>query len=296
MPKLTTETWVAPIQRPISSANRNACLVHIYPTGVNMGMRYELTNVELIIGRGEETDIQIADHAISRRHAKIDPTPDGVFVSDLGSTNGTFVNDKAIEGNTRLHDGDYLRIGNCIYRFLTGGNVEAEYHEEIYRLTIIDALTQIHNQRSLHDFLERELIRSARHGRPLALIMFDIDIFKSINDQFGHLAGDFALRELAGRVRGLVRREELFARYGGDEFAAVLVETTPTAAIDVAERMRTTIEKHDFTFDNQTFHLTVSVGVVSTTGDETLTTKEMIRLADEKLYQAKSGGRNRVIS
>src|SRR5207244_8344348 len=118
------------------------------------------------------------------------------------------------EETPRLNDGDCLRVGNCIYHSLAGGNVESEYHEEIYRLTIIDGLTQIHNQRYLLDFLDRELARSNRHQRPLSLIMFDIDWFKQINDDLGHLGGDFTLRELADCVRkSSVRREDLFARY-----------------------------------------------------------------------------------
>jgi diguanylate cyclase (GGDEF)-like protein len=296
MEKLVTETWVTPIARPVSSSNRNACLVHIYPTGTNMGQRYELSAAELIVGRGEESHIRIQDQSISRRHARLEPCTQGVFVQDLGSTNGTFVNDKPIESKTLLHDGDYLRIGNCIYRYLAGGNVESEYHEEIYRLTIIDALTQIHNQRSLLEFLERELVRSARHSRPLALLMIDIDWFKAINDDMGHLAGDFALRELSALTRRAVRREDLFARYGGEEFALVLVETSHKEAVEVAERLRASIESHDFTFEDRTFHITVSIGLSSTTGDETLTTEEMVRVADEKLYQAKREGRNRVVS
>src|SRR5947208_13561519 len=189
MEKVTTETWVTPIRRPSASAGQ-ACLVHIYPTGPSMGQRYPMGEAPLVVGRGEDCDIRIQDHSVSRKHARVEPTNDGVFVSDLMSTNGTFVNDRLIEGSSLLHDGDYLRIGNCIYRFLTGGNVEAEYHEEIYRLTIIDALTQIHNQRYLIEFLDRELVRTARHARPLALCLMDIDFFKGVNDELGHLAGD----------------------------------------------------------------------------------------------------------
>src|SRR5262245_17317916 len=210
MEKPTTETWVTPLRRPIS--NSNACFIHIYPTGSNMGSRYPLADKPLLIGRGEDCEIRIQDHSVSRRHARVDPNPDGVTLTDVGSTNGTFVNDVMIRGAVILHDGDYVRVGNCIYRFLVGGNVENEYHEEIYRLTIIDALTQTHNQRSMLEFLDRELARSNRHARPLALLMFDIDWFKNVNDQLGHLAGDFALRELAARVKGIVRREDLFAR------------------------------------------------------------------------------------
>ena len=179
----------------------------------------------MVIGRGNDCDIRINDHSVSRRHARIQPGADGYYAVDLQSTNGTFVNDVPAS-ICKLKDGDYLRVGNCIYRFLAGGNVEAEYHEEIYRLTIIDALTDIHNKRYLLEFLDRELSRSARYGRPLALIMMDLDRFKSINEDLGHLGGDFTLREVAGCVKGNVRKEELFARYGGEEFAVVLPETT----------------------------------------------------------------------
>src|SRR5207245_1914294 len=119
-----------------------------------------------------------------------------------------------------------VRFGNLIFRYLASSNVEAQYHEEIYRLTIMDALTGIHNQRYLLDFLERELARSLRYSRPLGLIMFDLDRFKTINDELGHLAGDFTLRELVPCIQNSIRREELFARYGGEEFAVVLPETT----------------------------------------------------------------------
>jgi diguanylate cyclase (GGDEF)-like protein len=280
----------------VSSANRNACLVHIYPTGNQMGQRYELTDTELVVGRGEESDIRIADNSISRRHARLEPTLQGVLVKDLGSTNGTFVNDEPIEGTRLLHDGDYLRIGNCIYRFLAGGNVEAEYHEEIYRLTIIDALTEIHNKRYLLEFLDRELSRSARYHRPLTLILFDIDRFKSINEQHGHLGGDFALRELATRVKSVIRKEELFARYGGEEFVVVLPESALEEAIKVSERIRSIVENHTFQFEGKSFQVTISLGVANTTGEDSLTPGELIRQSDEKLYQAKRGGRNRVVA
>jgi two-component system cell cycle response regulator len=295
MEKPITETWVTPIRRPVST-NNGACLVHIYPTGSSMGTRYALSDKLLQIGRGEDCEIRISDHSVSRKHARVEPMVEGVNVTDLGSTNGTFVNDRMIQGTVPLRDGDYLRVGNCIYRFLAGGNIEAEYHEEIYRLTIIDALTQTHNQRAFHEFLDRELVRSNRHGRPLALLMFDIDFFKNVNDRLGHLAGDFALRELASLIRGLIRREDLFARFGGEEFAVVLVETGMPQAKDVAERIRGIVENHVFRFEDSEFRITVSIGACATSGDESLTTKEMIRVADEKLYQAKNAGRNQIVA
>ncbi len=290
-----TETWVTVPERPVSTSNRNACLVHIYPTGPGMGSRYPLTDVPLVLGRGGDCDIRINDHSVSRRHARIQPNADGYYAVDLQSTNGTYVNDVPAS-MYKLKDGDYLRVGNCIYRFLTGGNVEAEYHEEIYRLTIIDALTEIHNKRYMLEFLDRELARSARYGRPLALIMFDIDLFKAINDDLGHLGGDFTLRELSACVKGCIRKEELFARYGGEEFAVVLPETTREGAVNVAERIRDIIQTHTFEYEGKTYQVTVSLGVAATAGDVALTCSDLIRQADERLYQAKHEGRNRVIA
>jgi diguanylate cyclase (GGDEF)-like protein len=289
------ETWVTMPERPVSTTSRDACLVHIYPTGVGMGTRYPLTENVLVIGRGNDCDIQIEDHSVSRRHARIQPGADGHYAVDLQSTNGTFVNDAPVS-MCKMKDGDYLRVGNCIFRFLAGGNVETEYHEEIYRLTIIDALTGIHNKRYLMEFLDRELARSSRYHRPLALIIFDIDRFKAINDAHGHLGGDFTLRELAACVKSVIRKEELFARYGGEEFIVVLPESTLEGALRVSERLRTMVEKHDFVFEDQTFHITISLGVAAISGAESLTPVELIRQGDEKLYQAKRAGRNVVVA
>jgi diguanylate cyclase (GGDEF)-like protein len=290
-----TETWVTVPERPVSATSRDACLVHIYPTGQGMGTRYALTDTPLVIGRGGDCEIRINDHSVSRRHARVQPGADGYYAVDLQSTNGTFVNDVPAS-MYKLKDGDYLRVGNCIYRYLAGGNVETEYHEEIYRLTIIDALTEIHNKRYLLEFLDRELARTARYLRPLALVMIDIDQFKKINDDLGHLGGDFTLRELSACIKSVVRREELFARYGGEEFAVVLPETTNEGAAQVAERIRVMVEKHPYQFDNKQYKVTISLGVATTAGDEALTPTELIRQADEKLYQAKREGRNRVVA
>jgi diguanylate cyclase (GGDEF)-like protein len=290
----TTETWVTAPERLVSTTRRDACVVHIYPTGPGMGGRYALGDTPAVLGRGNDCDIRIGDHSVSRRHARIQPGADGYYAVDLQSTNGTFVNDVPVS-ICKLKDGDYLRVGNCIYRFLAGGNVEAEYHEEIYRLTIIDALTDIHNKRYLLEFLDRELARSARYHRPLALIMFDLDHFKTINDDLGHLGGDFILRELAACVKSSIRKEELFARYGGEEFVVVLPETPGEGAMIVAERLRGLVEKHVFQYEGRNLTVTVSVGVATTSGDETLTPNELIRQADELLYQAKEQGRNRVV-
>jgi diguanylate cyclase (GGDEF)-like protein len=290
-----TETWITAPERLVSTTRRDACVVHIYPVGPGMGARYPLGDTPMVIGRGNDCDIRINDHSVSRRHARIQPGADGYYAVDLQSTNGTFVNDVPA-ALCKLKDGDYLRVGNCIYRFLAGGNVETEYHEEIYRLTIIDALTDIHNKRYLIEFLDRELSRSARYSRPLALIMIDIDRFKSINDHLGHLGGDFTLRETAGLIKSCVRKEELFARYGGEEFVIVLPETTLQGGVAVAERVRALIENHPFQYEGKAYPVTVSLGVATTTGERVLSPTELIGIADDKLFQAKDEGRNRVVA
>ena len=291
------DTVIQRSDRPPLSSNREACLVHIYPTGPMMGMRHTLSDRPLIVGRGEDVEIRVLDTSVSRRHARIEKIGDEYFVLDMQSTNGSYVNDRqSLPGDPiPMRDGDYLRVGNCIFRYLASGNVEADYHEEIYRLTIVDALTQIANARYFNEFLEREVLRTVRHRRPLSLVLFDIDRFKTVNDQLGHLGGDFTLRELAACVKKVVRREDLFARYGGEEFALVLIETGQKEASLAAERIRQLVEKHPFRFDEKVFHLTISLGVAECPLDGTATPREIMRRADENLYAAKGAGRNKTV-
>jgi two-component system cell cycle response regulator len=280
-------------RRLVPRGTQDACLVHIYPSGPDMGRRYPLADRPVTLGRGESCDVRITDQSVSRTHARIESVIDGYEVGDLQSTNGTFVNDTAVVSR-RLRDGDYVRVGNCIYRFLAGGNVEADYHEEIYRLTIMDALTESHNKRGLFQFLEYELARSERHQRPLSVVMIDIDHFKALNDRLGHLAGDATLRELAACVRTQVRKVDLFARYGGEEFVLVLPETQRDGALVCAEQVRRRVESHPFRFENETHKVTISLGVSATMGDAALTPAKFIAEADANLYRAKHAGRNRV--
>ncbi len=289
----TEHMFVAEQAPGAGGTGRAAFLVHIYPTGPAMGSRYALGDAPLVIGRGEDCDIRIEHDTVSRRHIRVVPSGDGYAVSDLGSTNGTFVNNAPVTRHL-LHDGDYLRVGKCIYRFLAGGNVEAEYHEEIYRLAIIDALTGLHNKRYLVEFLQRELARSERRGAPLSIILFDIDHFKDVNDSLGHMAGDLILRELASRAAAAVRKDELLSRYGGEEFALVLPDTDRGAAASVAERLRAFVAGQPFHYNGTDCSVTVSLGVATTGGGASHSLQELIQEGDRKLYEAKSLGRNRV--
>jgi diguanylate cyclase (GGDEF)-like protein len=269
-----------------------ACLVLIYPGGADLGKRYELAPPEITIGRVGDCDIQIDRDSVSRKHARIERSQTGWRVVDLGSTNGSYVNDRPVK-DYELNDGDLLKIGNTIFKFLTGGNIESAYHEEIYRMTIVDGLTQAYNKRYLIENLERELVRCGRNKRPVSLVMFDIDHFKQINDQHGHLTGDHVLKELARRVRTRVRRDEIFARYGGEEFAVLLPEASQENAVQFAEQVRQLVETATIPFEGEEIKVTISLGVASVK-DET-PVEQFIKMADDRLYKAKRAGRNRVV-
>jgi diguanylate cyclase (GGDEF)-like protein len=272
------------------AADIPACVVVLY--GSELGRRVELTRGEIIIGRDDDNAISVALDTISRRHARLFVREHTYMVEDLASTNGTFVNEQEVTQVTPLRNGDLLRCGGAVFKFIEGGNIEALYHEEIYRLTITDGLTQVANKRHFLEFLEREIARATRHGRPLSLVMFDLDRFKSINDSYGHLAGDRVLKGIASLVSGQVRRDELLARYGGEEFAVVLPETSLDAAAGFCERIRNEIEKATFDFDGEPLRATVSLGVTELATSDTL--ESLVARADARLYEAKEQGRNRV--
>ena len=263
----TRITQIRPVEKQASDPEQ-ACLVLIYPAGAELGKRYELAGAkEIVIGRGADCDIQVDRDSVSRRHAKVTRAGAGWSVSDLGSTNGSYVNDAQITQYS-LRDGDLLKIGNAIFKFLVGGNIETAYHEEIYRMTIIDGLTQAYNKRYFIENLEKEIPRCTRHQRPLSLVMFDIDHFKKINDEHGHLTGDYVLRELARRVRTRVRKEEVFARYGGEEFALTLPETSREQSVKVAEDLRAPGRRRSRSTSRAiTSPVTISLGVGTTVNE-----------------------------
>jgi diguanylate cyclase (GGDEF)-like protein len=246
----------------------------------------------LTIGRDLGATIVVDAPSVSRTHARIEPRGRDYALVDASSTNGTFLNDRLVSEQT-LRDGDRFKVGPAIFKFFAGGDVEAQYHEEIYSLMVTDALTQASTKRFFLETLEREIVRAQRHARPLSLVMFDIDHFKKINDTHSHLAGDDVLRELGATIRAQVRAEECFARYGGEEFALVLPETPRDGAVTVAEKFRSAIESHRFSFEGVAIPVTISLGVAELGGD-IRTLQQLIKAADDKLYESKRSGRNRV--
>jgi two-component system, cell cycle response regulator len=273
--------------------NRDAALVVIH--GLDLGRKYDLMRETTVVGRSSKADIHIDQDAISRNHAKVTASGGRVTIKDLGSTNGTYVNDELLTDDYQLRNGDLVKIGRTIFKFIAGGNIEAAYHDEIYRLTTVDGLTQIYNRRYFEETLERELARCNRYSRALSLVLIDIDHFKNVNDSFGHLAGDHILKALAGAIKTRIRREDILSRYGGEEFSLLLPEVDLQGAAVLAEKTRKVIEKHRFEFDGQQIPVTVSLGVATIDGTQS-DAQDLIRAADGKLYEAKSAGRNRVCS
>jgi two-component system cell cycle response regulator len=272
-----------------------ACLVNLHPPGPDLGRRFTLTSSQYTVGRDTDSTFVVGRGSVSRQHARLYLEDDLWWVEDLGSTNGTFVNEIRCVGPKQLTDSDQLRFGDAIYKFLYGTNIETAYHEAIHNMAIQDGLTGIHNKRYFLEFLDREIAVASRHGHPLTLVMFDVDHFKSVNDQRGHLAGDAVLKDLTARIRQRIRREDLFARYGGEEFACVLPSTALPGGIVFAEHLRTIIEERPCLFENQYIHYTISIGVTTMHREVGVDAASLIKRADENLYAAKRGGRNRVV-
>ncbi len=272
------------------------CLVVIYaPVQSDLGKRFVLQKEQTSIGRDRENDIVLDSDSVSRRHAKIEHRDGHFFVIDLDSTNGTFINDDAEPVSaTQLRRGDQVKIGDTIYKYLSGSDVEAQYHETIFNMTITDGLTDVSNRKQLDTVLTKEMPRAQRHARELSLLIIDIDHFKDVNDTYGHLAGDTVLRELANILQKRLRPDDELGRYGGEEFCAILPETSREGAAAIGEELRTLVETHTFVVEGERIDVTISIGVSELA--QGMDMKDFYKSADDKLYEAKRTGRNKVCS
>lgn len=286
---ITAVTAISKIQKRAFA--RSSALVVIY--GEELGRKYDLEDGKTIIGRSSKSDIQIDHDSVSRQHVKVTVEEGRVSIEDVGSTNGTFLNDASLDGKVGLRNNDLIKVGRTVFKFIAHNNIEAAYHDEIYRLTTVDGLTQVHNRRYFDEAIERELSRCRRYGRALSLLLIDVDHFKRINDTFGHLAGDAVLKEVASAIQKRIRKEDLLSRYGGEEFAVLTPEIDHKGALSMGEKVRKVIEKHEFSFDGEVIPVTISCGVATLgkKGDEAVA---LVQRADEKLYEAKESGRNKV--
>jgi diguanylate cyclase (GGDEF)-like protein len=174
-------------------------------------------------------------------------------------------------------------------------------NERLKHIGLTDALTGVHNRRYFDQRLREEVDRALRKGQPLSCMLLDVDHFKRVNDQFGHLIGDVVLREVAEQVKDQLRLSDAMARYGGEEFAVLLVQTDVPTAKAIAERIRDRVATQPIRLpENQDLRVTISIGVSTMQeelrgADVDAKASELVARSDRALYSAKNAGRNRVV-
>lgn len=274
---------------------QEACLIII--RGTPQGHRFFLAQDEMTVGRDPSADITISDQSISRKHAKITKQNGRVLLTDLGSSNGTHVNDKRIKQgeSVLLEKEDMIRIGNSILKFLPAGELEILFYGNLGSAAHQDAMLKIYNKGYLLEALEAEFKRAKALHTDFSVLFFDLDHFKKTNDTFGHAAGDYVLMEFSSLVRSnFVRPKDVFARYGGEEFVLLLANTNAQAAAALAEKIRSAVQTHAFVFEGKRITVTTSLGVAEL-GTHIESAQTLLKRADQALYEAKRTGRNKVV-
>jgi diguanylate cyclase (GGDEF)-like protein len=265
-------------------------------SGPNIGRVFSVREGETVIGRGREAHVRIDDAGASRAHAHILVDSGRYVLEDLHSTNGTFVAGRRIE-RVELTSGDRINIGSSVVISFAILDAQAErLAHQLYESSVRDPLTRAHNRRYLVERLASEIAYARRHNTRLSLVLFDLDHFKRINDTHGHLAGDDVLRDVAAMVSRLIRAEDVFARFGGEEFVILTRGISHANIGRFAERVRAAVERLEIASESTVLRVTVSIGVSSLDEltDKSRAAEDLLRLADERLYRAKTEGRNRV--
>jgi diguanylate cyclase (GGDEF)-like protein len=279
--------------------------VLIFLNGDLLAVPIPLERDEVVLGRALEADVRINDTKVSRKHARINTITDAktgeiiCHLTDLKARNGTFLNGQKIVSET-LQNGDKITIGEHILRFELLDEIDREYQFQIRRLLSHDDLTGLLSSRSFFSELRREASRSGSEKRPFCVLMMDVDHFKQVNDTYGHLTGSKTLEEIGHAITQILRVGDAAARFGGEEFAAFLLDADLAQAMVAAERIRQTIAEHPFSVLKQgktvqNHHVTISIGVACFPGDSK-DPIELVEMADSALYRAKREGRNRVCS
>jgi diguanylate cyclase (GGDEF)-like protein len=280
-------------ERPAEAPPEANIILISHPEDQLLGRRWHLrSGIVMEIGRSTSCDVSLPEAlSVSRRHARLRFKGPNVTLEDLGSTNGTYVNDEQITRVTTLRSGDRFQVGTVHFKFLQEFDVEHAYYETLYQLAVRDGLTEIFNKRKFGEELEREFQRSIRYARPLSLILFDLDHFKAVNDTHGHLCGDHVLQEAARLVARYLRPEQTLARVGGEEFAVLSPEMDAAGALQMAEKIRRQIEVTRFVFAGVPLSVTCSFGVAERR-PSMKASQELFEAADRALYRAKGEGRN----
>lgn len=262
--------------------------------GPDVGRMYALKQGDMTLGRSNRADIRIDDDRISRKHLRIRMFGLNAIAEDMGSSNGTYLNGTRITASP-MRDGDKLRLAErTTLRFALHDAVDEQFQLKMYDAALRDPLTNAFNRRYLLDQLQTEMAYVLRHEAPMSLVLFDIDHFKRINDQHGHVAGDQVLVRLSGMIAKSVRTEDLFARYGGDEFACLCRGIDLAGAHRLAERMRGAAEGNLIRAGEHRLHVTISAGVAEFDA-KGADASQLVEHADAALYRAKRLGRNQVV-
>lgn len=281
----------------VHSEHRHPYLV-IY-IGNDSGRRHKLNGGFMTIGRSPEADITIEDDRISRIHCVVEYRDRTITIEDKGSTNGTYVDARKIS-RARLLPGVPLQLGHSIMKieYKTGAEIRSE--KKLLQKASLDALTGIFNRHHFNKLASMEMAYASRHKLPIGVILMDIDNFKKVNDTYGHRSGDLVLAQLANTVIENKRVEDLFGRYGGDEFIILPRGEISKEGMQLhCERMRKAIEGGEFCLEDISVQITISLGFHLTkarSSDSDTMLSDLIHKADQALYLAKERGRNRTES
>jgi diguanylate cyclase (GGDEF)-like protein len=276
-----------------SSNEVNAYLIVL--SGRSVGKMFKVPVGEVNLGRSLEADVRLEDEGVSRNHASMERRDDGtVVLHDRGSTNGTYVNGTRVS-QMELSDGDRIQVGSVtILKFSYQDSLEEQFQQQLYESATRDPLTQAYNKRFFTEQMEKDFRHAARHGLALSLVIMDVDHFKRINDTHGHPAGDHVLQRLAAAVMGSLRAEDAFCRMGGEEFCIIMRDCDGAEAMVLADRLRALIEATRFVYSGKEIPVTMSLGVATFDPQRHRSGNDLVEEADQNLYQAKRGGRNRV--
>jgi diguanylate cyclase (GGDEF)-like protein len=278
------------------SSQQHAYLIVISAkSAAGIGRMFKLDKSETVLGRGGEAQFRLEEEGISRKHAKVVSLGEGRFqLVDLGSTNGTFLNGLKVNA-APLYDGDKIQIGpNTVLKFSIQDQLEEAYQRSIYESVTRDGLTHLYNKKFLLETLRKEFAYCLRNRVPLSLVMFSVDSFKRINDEYGHQGGDFVLTRVGQQVNDLVRTEDLVARYDGSVFALMQRECKEELALVYAERCRREVAHADFIFNGNPIRVTLSVGVAELLDSDFAQPEELLAAADRYRHRAIHAGCNRV--
>jgi diguanylate cyclase (GGDEF)-like protein len=277
---------------------KQACFVIL--EGLDVGRIVKITDTVSVIGRDPESTVHLRDDGISRHHAEVTRTgPSSLVIRDLDSTNGTFVGGKKVPQAT-LREGDKVLLGQrTILKFVLQDALEESYQRKMYESSTRDGLTGAYNRKYFTEKIVTDLSFARRHGLPFTLLMLDVDLFKRVNDTYGHPTGDRVLVEVTDSISGTIRTEDTLARYGGEEFAVIAQGTGGEGGGILAERIRKKIEAISFVSVDEPrtgFRVTVSIGVCTAPPRSKAPPEQILARADKNLYEAKETGRNRVVA